>query len=224
VKNPPASDLSGHPVDQDPRFLPRVRASDPRARLAITLVAVTAAYNVIEAIVAIGSGVAADSIALIAFGLDSLIELGAAAFVLWRLRLEFRDVTLHRLQVTERRVHRLVGWTLLALAAYVLVDAAWTLWRHNKPEGSLIGIVLAGFSVIAMPLIGWAKLRVAHALGSGALHAEAIETLACAWLSAALLVGLVANALLGWWWADPLAAIAMIPWLLNEGREALSSS
>jgi divalent metal cation (Fe/Co/Zn/Cd) transporter len=189
---------------------------------ALYLVAATALYNAIEAVVAIVSGILAASIALVAFGLDSVIELAAAGVVLWRLRLELLAHGDGRAEAGERRVLRLVGWTFLALAVYVLIVAGWTLWKREEPRESIVGIVLALFSLIVMPLIAWAKLRAARALRSRSLRAEALETLACAWLSLALLLGLVANAALGWWWADPLAALAMVPWLAREGREALN--
>ncbi|HSJ15179.1 MAG TPA: cation transporter [Longimicrobiales bacterium] len=190
-------------------------------RRATWLVGGTVLYNLLEAGLAIGAGVAARSIALVGFGLDSVIELAAGLVVLRRLRVEARGGSGPALARTERRVHRFVGVTFLLLAAYVLVQASWLLLRRAAPEESLLGIALAIASTIVMPAIAWGKLRAATALGSRALRAEAKETLACAWLSVTLLLGLVANAALGWWWADPAAALAMVPWLVHEGREAL---
>jgi divalent metal cation (Fe/Co/Zn/Cd) transporter len=180
----------------------------------------TAAYNLLEALIAIGAGVAAGSIALVGFGLDSVIELAAGAMVLLRLDAERRGRSGERLERTEARVRRFVAVTFFLLAAYVVIQAGANLWLRRVSEESTIGILLAFASTLVMPGIAWAKLRAAAALGSRALRAEAMETLACAWLSIALLLGLGAHALLGWWWADPVAALVMVPWLLREGREA----
>jgi len=191
------------------------------ARTALALVAATLAYNVVEAIIALASGVAADSIALVGFGLDSGIEIGAAAIVLWRLSLETRGVAGEPLERAERRAHRFVGVAFLALAAWVSLQAAWGLARGAAPQESFVGIALASASLVIMPLLAWAKLRAAREIGSGALRAEAKETFACSYLSFALLLGLVANAAAGWWWADPVAALAMVPWLVREGLEGV---
>jgi len=191
------------------------------ARIALWLVGATLAYNVVEAVIALAAGAAADSIALVGFGLDSGIEVAAAAVMLWRLSLETRGVDGERLERAERRVHRFVGATFLALAVYVTGQAGWTLWSYETPHESLAGIVLAAVSLVVMPLVSWGKLRAAREIGSAALRAEAKETLACSYLSFALLLGLVANAAAGWWWADPAAAFAMVPWLIREGREGI---
>lgn len=189
-------------------------------RRATWLVGGTAAYNLVEALVAIGAGVAAGSIALVGFGLDSVIELAAGAMVLLRLIAQRRGRSEERLEQTESRVRRFVAITFFLLALYVLIQAGADLWLRHIPDESIVGIALAAASTVVMPTIAWGKLRAARALGSRALHAEALETLACAWLSVALLLGLGAHALLGWWWADPVAALVMVPWLLHEGREA----
>jgi divalent metal cation (Fe/Co/Zn/Cd) transporter len=191
------------------------------ARIGLWLVAATMAYNVVEAGIALSAGTEAESIALLSFGLDSAIEVSAAAVLLWRLSLETRGVDGRRLEGAERRVHRFVGVTFLALALYVAAQAGWTLWNREAPHESPIGILLAAVSLVVMPLISWAKLRAAREIGSAALRAEARETLACSYLSFTLLLGLVANAAAGWWWADPAAALAMVPWLVREGREGL---
>jgi divalent metal cation (Fe/Co/Zn/Cd) transporter len=190
-------------------------------RTALTLVVATLAYNVAEAVVAIWAGVQAGSVALVGFGLDSVIETAAAGALLHRLSVEARGAGGEELERTERRVHRFVGVTFLLLAAYVLAQSAWVLWSGDPPEESVVGIVLAGFSLVVMPLVALGKLRAAKELGSAALRAEAKETLACSYLSFALLVGLGANALAGWWWADPVAAVLMVPWLVAEGLEGL---
>ena len=190
-------------------------------RTALRLVRATAAYNALEAGVALWSGIVAGSIALVGFGLDSVIELAAALALLWRLNVEARGADHKRVERAERRVLRVVGATFLLLAAYVLVQSAWTLWTRSAPAESSIGIALAAASLVLMPLIAWGKLRAADALGSASLRAEAKETLACAYLSLALLLGLAANAAAGWWWADPIAALLMVPWLVREGLEGL---
>ncbi len=190
-------------------------------RLGLLLVAATMGYNLLEAVIAIYAGVAARSIALVGFGLDSVIELAAASLLLWRLRVEASGADRELVERTERRVHRFVGGTFIALAIYVAGQSGWTLWTRAAPAESLLGIVLAALSLVVMPLVALGKLRAARELGSGALRAEAKETLACAYLSFALLLGLGANALLGWWWADPVAALLMVPWLVKEGIEGL---
>ena len=191
------------------------------ARIGLWLVGATLAYNVVEAAIALSSGAAADSIALVGFGLDSGIEVAAAAVLLWRLALEAGGTDGDELELAERRVHRFVGATFLALAVYVTGQAGWTLWSQDEPRESVVGIVLAAASLAIMPLVSWGKLRAAREIGSAALRAEAKETLACSYLSFALLLGLLANAAAGWWWADPVAALAMVPWLIREGREGI---
>jgi len=190
-------------------------------RIGLRLVVVTMAYNVVEAVVAIVAGVQAASIALIGFGLDSVIEFLAAAALLWRLGLEAAGADGAAIERGERRVQRFVGVTFVGLSAYVVVVAGWALWAREAPRESPLGIGLAVASLVVMPLIAWGKLRAADEIGSAALRAEAKETLACSYLSFTLLLGLVANALAGWWWADPLAALLMVPWLLKEGWEGI---
>ncbi|MDH5752812.1 MAG: cation transporter [Deltaproteobacteria bacterium] len=191
-------------------------------RLGLWLVAGTMAYNLVEAVIALWAGAQAESIALFGFGLDSLIELAAAAALIHRLSVESRGASLETLEKTERGVHRFIGATFLALATYVLAQSAWTILAGQPPRESLVGIILATASLVVMPLVSWKKLQVASAIQSAALRSEALETLACSYLSFTLLLGLAANALLGWWWADPAAALLMVPWLIKEGREAFS--
>lgn len=190
-------------------------------RIARGLVAGTMAYNALEGVIALAAGVAAASVVLVGFGLDSYIELAAAAALLWRLRVEARGASRAQVMGTERRVHRFIGATFLLLALYVVGQAGWVLWRAVPPEESAVGIGLAVVSLLVMPLVARGKLRAARELGSAALRAEAKETLACSYLSFTLLAGLVANAIAGWWWADPVAALLMVPWLIREGVEGL---
>lgn len=190
-------------------------------QLALRLVALTAAYNAVEAVVALWAGVTADSVALMGFGFDSAIELAASVAVLNRMRLEGSGTAGALIDRAERRVRRFVGWTFVVLAGYVIVEAGLGLWRREAPQESVLGIMLAAVSLVVMPLLAWGKFRTAGMLGSRALAAEAKETLACAYLSGCLLVGLTLNATVGWWWADAVAALAMVPWLLHEAREAM---
>lgn len=175
----------------------------------------TVGWNLIEAAVALGAGLFAGSIALIGFGIDSLIETSSGAVLLWRLK-EGEEG-----EQRERIALKLVGISLLALAAYVAIDATKGLILKEPPEESLVGIILAAVSLIVMPLLAWAKRRVAARLNSQALVADSHQTDICAYLSAILLVGLGLNALFGWWWADPISALAMVPIIVKEGLEAL---
>ena len=191
-------------------------------RIGLWLVGATMAYNVAEGGISLWAGMQASSIALVGFGLDSFIECMAAAALFWRLGIEARGASLERVERSERRVHRFVGGTFLALALYVLIQAGWTLLKQETVHESHIGIILAGVSLVVMPLVAWGKLHAATAIGSRALRAEAKETLACSYLSLTLLLGLVANAFAGWWWADPVTALLMVPWLVKEGVEGIS--
>jgi divalent metal cation (Fe/Co/Zn/Cd) transporter len=189
--------------------------------IALRLVVATMVYNGLEATIALWSGFQSGSIALVGFGFDSVIELAAASALLWRLQVESRGASHETVEVTERRVLRFIGVTFLALAAYVSIEAVRSLWLRERPEESAIGIALAFASLVVMPLVAWGKFRAASALRSESLRAEAKETLACSYLSLTLLVGLLANSLAGWWWADPVAALLMVPWLVAEGIEGL---
>lgn len=188
---------------------------------ALSLSGLTIAYNLAEAAVALWAGEAAGSIALIGFGLDSLIECTASGFAFRRIRLELRGGANHEIAGAENLLRRVVGWSFLALALYLAVKSAWNLWVKAVPDESLVGIALAAVSAVVMPALAWGKLKAADRLGSRALRSEAKETIACSLLSIILLVGLGLNAWLGWWWADPLAALAMLPWLIREGREGI---
>ena len=179
---------------------------------------VTLGYNTLEGVIAVGAGVVAGSIALVGFGFDSLIEVAASVAALWRLG---ADVDLAERERAERLTLRIVGFLFIALALYVGLDAAKTLMRHEAPDESTVGIVLAAASLIVMPLLARAKRNVAISLGSSALRSEAQQTQLCTYLSGILLGGLVLNALFGMWWADPLAALIMVLIIGKEGVEAL---
>jgi len=178
----------------------------------------TLGYNCLEAVVALAAGFAAGSIALEGFGVDSVIEVSASSAALWRLH---HDVDLVRRERAERLAHRLVGLSFIALAAYVTWQAVAALLTGSAPEESPVGIALAALSLVVMPLLARAKRRVGNQLRSDAIVAESKQTSLCAWLSAILLGGLLLNALLGWWWADPLAALAMVPIIAREGVDGL---
>jgi len=177
----------------------------------------TLGWNLTEAAVAIGAGLFAGSIALIGFGIDSLIESLSGGILLWRLRQAEAETDERR----ERLAHRLVGISFLVLALYVAFESGKSLLRREEPETSVIGIVLSIVSLIVMPLLARAKRRVAAKLDSRALRADSRQTDICAYLSAILLGGLLLNAFFGWWWADPIAALCMLPLIFREGMEAV---
>lgn len=189
-------------------------------RHALLLEYLTIGWNTLEAAVAIGAGVLAGSIALIGFGLDSIIEVTAAGMLVWRLRCELGCAHPEHAGA-ERKALKVVGVTFFLLAAYVGFHAVMQLLNRQGPEASLPGLLLAAASGILMPFLGLRKRKVARQLGSRALEADAMETMICAYLSATLLVGLGLNAWLGWWWADPVAALIMLPIILKEGMETL---
>jgi divalent metal cation (Fe/Co/Zn/Cd) transporter len=186
-------------------------------RLGRRLELFTILWNSLEGLVSVALGLLAGSIALVGFGIDSFIETSSGIVLLWRLQTRRDAESAERAEATALR---LVGASLLALAAYVAYDAAGSLIRREAPEASVPGIVLAAVSLIVMPLLARRKRAVAAALGSQALAADATQTSICMYLSAILLGGLLLNALRGWWWADPVAALAMVPFIAREGREA----
>lgn len=190
-------------------------------RSGVRLEWLTIGWNSVEALVALGAGLLAGSIALVGFGLDSVIETAAGFMVLWRVLREVGGAAEAKVLRAERRALGFVGITFLALAAYICYESGAKLWRQEAPAESWVGIALAMCSAIVMPLLAARKRAVARALGSRALAADAVETAVCAYLSVTLLLGLGANALFGWWWADPVAALAMVPLIVKEGVEAL---
>src|SRR5689334_24064736 len=175
-------------------------------------------YNVLEAVVAVTAGLVAGSVALVGFGFDSVIEVTASGAAQWRLR---SDLDLHRRERVERRTARIIGWSFLALALYVAIDSASALARRDAPERSVLGLVVLALSALVMPVLARAKRRVARALASGALEADAMQTSLCAYLSIIALAGVALNAVAGWWWADPVAALAMVPIIAREGVEGI---
>jgi divalent metal cation (Fe/Co/Zn/Cd) transporter len=185
---------------------------DALRRRGLLLEYATISWNVLEAVIAVWAGLAANSIALIGFGLDSLIEVFAAGVVVW----EFRGVAEER----TARALRLIAISFFVLATYVVVEAGRDLIAGSEAGESLPGVILAAVSLLFMPLLAFAKRRTGSAMNSRTLLADATETLLCSYLSAILLVGLVLNATVGWWWADPLAAIGIAYLAVREGVEA----
>ena len=188
-------------------------------RRALWLEYFTVSWNVIEGVVAIAAGVVAGSIALVGFVLDSAIEVVSVSALIWRFRQHGLGTDVE--SAAERRAIFIVGITFLLLALYVTYESVRKLALREQPEESLVGILLTAVSLAVMPSLAYFKRKVAGQLGSRALLADAKETLACSYLSFTVLLGLAANAALGWWWADPVAGLTIVYWLVKEGREAL---
>src|SRR6266478_2389663 len=178
----------------------------------------TIAWNSLEGLVALVAGAIAGSISLVGFGIDSLMEVTSGSVLLWRMCV---DADVLRRERNERRALRVVGICFLFLAAYIAYESAVDLWSKRAPEHSIAGIVLACVSLVVMPLLWRAKRKVGRALGSTAMHADAKQAEFCAYLSAILLAGLLLNAVFGLWWADPVAALIMVPIIAKEGIEGV---
>ena len=192
---------------------------DQRRRLgrrAQLLAGVSVTYNLVEAVVAVAAGAVAGSIALIGFGLDSLVEMSSGLVILWQFR--------HAVpESRERLALRLIGVSFFALAGYVTVESVRNLVGGGEPAPSPVGIALATLSLLVMPVLSWAQRRTGRALNSGSVVADSKQTLLCTYLSAVLLVGLLLNALVGWSWADPLAGLVIAAVAVREGIEAWRS-
>jgi len=178
----------------------------------------TIAWNSLEGLVAVVAGAFAGSISLVGFGIDSFIEVTSGVVLLWRMAV---DADVKRRERNEKLSLRIVGVCFLALVVYVGYESIYDLVSRKAPEHSVPGILLACVSLIVMPLLSQAKKKVAEELGSAAMHADAKQTDFCVYLSAILLIGLLFNAALGWWWADPAAALIMVPLIAKEGVEAM---
>jgi divalent metal cation (Fe/Co/Zn/Cd) transporter len=200
-------------TQQHPQDLLTERDRVRLGRRAQLLAGASVTYNVLEAVVAITAGVVAGSVALIGFGLDSVVEVSSGLIILWQFR--------HRMpESRERQALRLMAFSFFALAAYVTFESVRALAARHEPDASPVGIGLAAASLVIMPFLSWAQRRTGKALGSNAVVADSTQTLLCTYLSAVVLVGLVLNATLGWSWADPLAALVVAGVALKEGREA----
>lgn len=178
----------------------------------------TIGYNSLEGLIAVAAGLIAGSIALVGFGFDSFIEVTSGAVLLWRLHSDLDEERRERVEAISLRV---IGACFVLLAIYVSYDSVKSLIRREAPQESIVGIVLAAVSLIVMPLLVRAKRRVARGINSGALMADSKQTEFCTYLSAILLGGLLLNAVVGWWWADPVAALVMVPIIVKEGIEGL---
>jgi divalent metal cation (Fe/Co/Zn/Cd) transporter len=183
-------------------------------RRGILLSYATIGYNSLEAIASLIAGLLSGSVALVGFGIDSVIEVVASVAAQWRLR---TDSDLSRRAGSELLTLRIVGWCFVALAAYVTADSLKSLVLAEEPDRSWFGLVVLALSAIVMPGLAWAKRRVALRMHSTALEAEAKQTSLCAYLSVIALAGVGLNAVVGWWWADPVAALAMVPIIAREG-------
>lgn len=198
-------------VQSRPRLLAR----------ALQLEYLTVGWNVIEGVIAVTAALAAGSVALLGFGIDSFVETISGLVLIWRLRREATGtLDEEAIEAIERRAERLVGASFFLLAAYITFDAITTLLAQEKPEASPVGIALTALSIGVMLWLARAKRRVATALGSRALAADAEQTQACWYLSVVVLAGIGLNAALGWWWADPVAALGVVVLLVREGLEA----
>lgn len=198
------------------------RASDVRAGIRVE--AVTVVWMAVEAAVSIGAGVAARSVLLTAFGLDSVIELATGGVLLWRLVAEARGGSLERVERAERRAAWGVGVALVLLCLYVVASSVASFVTRTKPESSILGLAVAVAAVIGMPVLARRKRRIAERIGSAALRGDAACSTTCSYMAGTLLAGLALNAAFGWWWADGLAALGLLYWLAREAREALEGA
>jgi len=193
-------------------------------RAGVRIEVFTVLWMFVEAAVSLGAGLVAGSLLLTAFGLDSVIELASGAILLWRLSVDARGGDHARVAQAEHRAAWVVGIALALLCVYVLASSIYGLIAHAKPEGSPVGITISLAAIVVMPWLALTKRRLAAQLDSGALRGDAASSLTCAYMAGAVLVGLVLNALLHWWWAEDLAALVFLFWLVGETREALEEA
>ncbi len=199
-----------------------VNPADVRAGVRVETI--TVVWMVVEALIAIGAGIAAHSVILSAFGLDSVVELVSGGALLWRLRLEASGTETAQVQRGERRASWITAVALALLCLYIAASAPATLVLRSTPSPSLVGIGLAAAALVVMPLLAWRKRSLAARINSGALRADAACSMTCAYLAAVLLSGLGARSLFGWWWADSGAALLFLIWLVPETREAFENA
>jgi divalent metal cation (Fe/Co/Zn/Cd) transporter len=193
-------------------------------RRALSLEYFTVGWNVLEAVVATGAGLVAGSVALVGFGVDSGIEVLSAVGLLWRLRTAGPEATLAEERGAERRALYVVAGTFFLLAAYIAYEAGTALLGREEPERSAVGLVLSVLSLLIMPVLAYGKQRTGRELGSRALVADSVETWVCSYLSLALLAGVGLHELFGWWWADAVGALAMLPVIVWQGWETLAEA
>lgn len=199
----------------------RIPQRTGQLRLGVRIELITIIWMTIEAAIAITTGLATRSVSLQGFGIDSIIELIAGGVLLWRLLVEQRGGTTAAVERAERRAAWITSISLFVLAAYIVADSAFAFLTRSRPEASWWGIGLAIAATIVMPLLWQGKLRIARRIESAALKADAMCSITCAYMAITLLVGLLLNKFFGWWWADPLAALALVYFIIKEGREAL---
>jgi len=200
----------------------RLRAEAVRAGVRVEQL--TIVWMTLEAIVALWAGATARSALLVAFGLDSIIELVSGGVLLWRLSVEAAGGRLDRVERAERTAAWVVGGSLALLSVYIVVTSAWTLLTGARPDASIPGLGLAIAAVATMPFLARAKRRIAVRIDSAALRGDAACSLTCAAMAGALLAGLLLHLAFGWWWAEPLAALGFLYWLVPETREALAAA
>jgi cation diffusion facilitator family transporter len=193
-------------------------------RRAVRLEIFTITWNVVEAVVAIGAGLLAGSVALVGFGVDSGIEVISAVALLWRLLKAGPQASAEETGAAEQRALYLVAATFFLLSAYIAYEAVGALLTREGPDGSTVGLALAVLSIIIMPALAFFKSRTGREMGSEALQADAVETWVCSYLSLTLLAGVGLYAAFGWWWADPVGALAMLPVILWQGWETLGEA
>jgi divalent metal cation (Fe/Co/Zn/Cd) transporter len=218
----PADVIAGSPAPQPDCTCPTciARATPPGQRRAhvnrgLVLAGLTVGWNVAEGLIAITAGVIAGSVALIGFGMDSFVEVLSGLVVLWRLLAERRGRLTS--EVAERRAVKLIALSFFALAAFVVVESGRDLLAGERPEASALGLAITAVSIVVMPLLAWQKRRLSRSMGSEALRADSVQTSLCVYLSATVFIGLAANALLGWWWADGVAALLIAAVAVREG-------
>ena len=204
---------------------PGIATHANRMQAALRLEGLTLAWMVLEASGSIGAGIMAHSVLLLAFGVDSIIELASAGLLYFRLSKEAHAApgsNMTSVEALEEKASRISGWLLYALALYVVLQSAYGLLHRHTVETSFLGLGVAVIAALGMPVLARAKIRIADEIGSKALRADAMETFTCGFLSWVLLAGLGANALLHWWWLDSVAALVLVPFLIKEGREAFA--
>jgi len=195
-----------------------------QVRTGVRVEVFTILWMIIEAVVSVEAGVLAGSALLIAFGIDSIIELVSGAILLWRLALEARGEETERVERAEQRASWVVACALVLLCLYVLVTAIYGLIARSHPESSLAGIIISAAAIVVMPLLGVTKRRLAARLGSGALRGDAACSFTCGYMAATVLLGVGLNALFHWWWIEDVAALVFLFWLIGESREALEKA